>query len=119
MERAWLVVEAAPEDLAVKQELFAELDRLAPPDALLATNSSSFTIAQVAAHVGPQRRSRIVGSHFFLPAQIVPLVEVSRGKEPPTRRWNASVPCGSGAARSRCGCGATCPATSPTGCSAR
>ena len=81
VERSWLVVEAAPEDLAVKQELFAELDRLAPADALLATNSSSFTIAQVGAHVGPQRRPRIVGSHFFLPAQIVPLVEVSRGEE--------------------------------------
>ena len=80
-ERAWLVVEAAPEDLAVKQERFAELDRLAPADALLATNSSSFTIAQVGARVGPQRRPRIVGSHFFLPAQIVPLVEVSRGEE--------------------------------------
>ena len=83
VERAWLVVEAAPEDLAVKQELFAELDRLAPADALLATNSSSFTIAQVGAHVGPHRRPRIVGSHFFLPAQIVPLVEVSRGGETP------------------------------------
>ena len=80
-EQAWLVVEAAPEVLAVKQELFAELDRLAPTDALLATNSSSFTIAHVGARVGPQRRPRIVGSHFFLPAQIVPLVEVSRGNE--------------------------------------
>ena len=52
VERAWLVVEAAPEELAVKQELFAELDRLAPADALLATNSSSFTIAQVGARGG-------------------------------------------------------------------
>ena len=81
VERAWLVVEAAPEELAVKQELFAELDRLAPADALLATNSSSFTIAQVGARVATQRRPRIVGSHFFLPAQIVPLVEVSRGAD--------------------------------------
>ena len=79
--RAWLVVEAVPEDLAVKQELFAELDRVAPADALLATNSSSFTIAQIAARVAPQRRARVVGSHFFLPAQIVPLVEVSCGEE--------------------------------------
>lgn len=77
-ERSWLVVEAAPERLEVKQELFAELDRLAPEDALLATNTSSFTIAQVAARVAARRRSRLLGSHFFLPAQIVPLVEVSR-----------------------------------------
>ena len=83
VEQAWLAVEAAPEELGVKQELFAELDRLAPVDALLATNSSSFTLAQVGARVGAQRRARIVGSHFFLPAQIVPLVEVSRGDETP------------------------------------
>ena len=85
LERAvgqvWFVLEAAPEVLAMKQELFAELDRLAPADALLATNTSSFTIAQVAARVAEQRRARIVGSHFFLPAQIVPLVEVSRGAD--------------------------------------
>ena len=80
-ERAWLVVEAAPERLEVKQALFAELDRLAPEDALLATNTSSFTIAQVAARVAARRRSRLVGSHFFLPAQIVPLVEVSRAAD--------------------------------------
>ena len=76
---AGFVIEAAPEDLAVKQELFAELDRLAPADAVLATNSSSLTLAQVTERVSDRRRPLVVGSHFFLPAQIVPLVEVSRG----------------------------------------
>jgi 3-hydroxybutyryl-CoA dehydrogenase len=76
---AGFVIEAAPEDLATKQKLFTELDRLAPEDALLATNSSSFTLAQVAERVSERRRALVVGSHFFLPAQIVPLVEVSRG----------------------------------------
>lgn len=76
---AAFVIEAAPEDLTTKQELFAELDRLAPPDALLATNSSSFTLAEVSERVSEPRRRLVVGSHFFLPAQIVPLVEVSRG----------------------------------------
>ena len=73
------VIEAAPEHLPTKQELFAELDRLAPPDALMATNSSSFTLAEVSERVSKPRRRLVVGSHFFLPAQIVPLVEVSRG----------------------------------------
>ena len=75
---AAFVIEAAPEDLPTKQRLFAELDRLAPADALLATNSSSFTLAEVSERVSEPRRPLVVGSHFFLPAQIVPLVEVSR-----------------------------------------
>ena len=78
---AGFVIEAAPEDLPTKQELFAELDRLAPAAAVLATNSSSFTLAQVAQRVSERRRPQVVGSHFFLPAQIVPLVEVSRGAD--------------------------------------
>ncbi len=76
---AGFVIEAAPEDLPTKQELFADLDRLAPADAVLATNSSSFTLAEVTKQVREPRLTLVVGSHFFLPAQIVPLVEVSRG----------------------------------------
>ena len=76
---AGFVIEAAPEDLPTKQNLFAEMDRLAPADALLATNSSSFTLAEVSERVSEPRRRLVVGSHFFLPAQVVPLVEVSRG----------------------------------------
>lgn len=76
---AGFVIEAAPEDLPAKQALFSELDRVAPAGAVLATNSSSFTLAQVAERVSERRRALVVGSHFFLPAQIVPLVEVSRG----------------------------------------
>ena len=76
---AAFVIEAAPEDLPTKQELFAELDRFAPAEAVLATNSSSFTLAEVTKRVSERRRRLVVGSHFFLPAQIVPLVEVSRG----------------------------------------
>jgi 3-hydroxybutyryl-CoA dehydrogenase len=76
---ARLVVEAVPEDLALKQKLFAELERLAPADAILATNSSGLPIAESASDV--QSGWRVVGSHFFLPAQIMPLVEVSRGPE--------------------------------------
>ena len=77
--KARLVVEAVPEDLALKQALFAELERLAPEDAILATNSSGLPIAESAAKINSGWR--VVGSHFFLPAQIIPLVEVSRGPE--------------------------------------
>lgn len=79
VESACFVVEAVPEDLALKQLLFADIERLAPADAILATNSSGLPIAQSAALV--ENKARVVGSHFFLPAQIIPLVEVSRGTE--------------------------------------
>jgi len=79
VESARFVVEAVPEDLALKQALFADLERLSPADAILATNSSGLPIGESAARM--QRKERVVGSHFFLPAQIIPLVEVSRGAE--------------------------------------
>jgi 3-hydroxybutyryl-CoA dehydrogenase len=69
-----LVVEAVTEDLPLKQRLFGELGRLSRPDAVLATNTSTFPITQVgkdAAYPG-----RVVGLHFFMPAHLVPLVEV-------------------------------------------
>ena len=77
VESASFIVEAAPEDLTLKQSLFSELERLAPAEAVLATNTSSILIADIVADV--RRGERVVGSHFFLPASIVPLVEVTRG----------------------------------------
>jgi 3-hydroxybutyryl-CoA dehydrogenase len=71
-----LVIEAAFEDLDVKRELFAELDRLVPPPAILATNTSALSVTQIAdAATAPER---IVGLHFFNPAPVLPLVEVVR-----------------------------------------
>ncbi len=69
-----LVIECIPEVLALKQALFADLVRLAPAGALLASNSSSFPISQIGA--GLQTRPRMLGLHFFMPAHLVPLVEV-------------------------------------------
>ena len=74
---AGFVVEAAPEILDLKRELFADLERLAPGDAILATNTSGLSIRNITS--GMNSGWRVVGSHFFLPAQIIPLVEVSRG----------------------------------------
>ena len=69
-----LVVEAAPEDLAVKQRLFADLAEACGPQAILASNTSSLPVTAIAAEV-PQRE-RVVGMHFFNPPALMKLVEV-------------------------------------------
>ena len=69
-----LVIEAAPEDLPLKQKLFRELETLAGPDVPLATNTSNFPIGDVGR--GLKRPGRVVGLHFFMPAHLVPLVEI-------------------------------------------
>ena len=69
-----LVVEAATEDLPLKQELFARIESLARPDVPLTTNTSNFLIRDVGKTV--KRRGRVAGLHFFMPAHLVPLVEI-------------------------------------------
>ena len=69
-----LVVEAVPERLDIKTELFDELDRICPPTTVLATNTSSLPVTQIAAATG--RPGRVVGMHFFNPAPVMRLVEV-------------------------------------------
>jgi 3-hydroxybutyryl-CoA dehydrogenase len=71
-----LVVEAIVEELGAKQELFAELDGLARPDAVLTTNTSALSVAEIAR--ATERAERVVGMHFFNPAPVLPLVEVVR-----------------------------------------
>ena len=74
-----LVVEAVLEELDLKRELFAELDRVTRPDAILATNTSALSVSEIAeATTLPQR---VVGMHFFNPAPVLPLVEIVRGRE--------------------------------------
>jgi len=72
-----LVVEAATERLAVKQEIFRGLDALLGPEAILATNTSSISITKLAA--GTTRPDRVIGMHFFNPVPVMALVEVIRG----------------------------------------
>ena len=69
-----VVVEAIAEDLEIKRELFRDLDRIAKPGAILATTTSSLSIADLAAQTG--RPGDVVGIHFFNPAPIMKLVEV-------------------------------------------
>src|SRR5205823_4592473 len=73
-----LVIEAIVEELAPKQELFAELERVCSPDAVLATNTSALSVTEIAsATSSPQR---VVGMHFFNPAPLMPLVEIVRAE---------------------------------------
>jgi 3-hydroxybutyryl-CoA dehydrogenase len=69
-----LVIEAVPERLEIKAELFDELDRICRDGTILATNTSSLAVTQIAARTG--RPDRVVGMHFFNPAPVMRLVEV-------------------------------------------
>jgi 3-hydroxybutyryl-CoA dehydrogenase len=71
-----IIIEAVTEDLALKNELWQELDRLCSPTTIFASNTSSLTIAAMAA--ATQRPERFVGLHFFNPVPLMPLVEVVR-----------------------------------------
>jgi 3-hydroxybutyryl-CoA dehydrogenase len=74
---ASLVVEAASENPAVKFDLFTRLDQLCGPDTILASNTSSISITEIAAKTG--RASQVIGMHFMNPVPVMPLVEVIRG----------------------------------------
>lgn len=69
-----LVIEAVPERLDLKRTVFAELDRVCRDDAVLATNTSSLSVTDIAVTTG--RPTKIVGVHFFNPAPVMKLVEV-------------------------------------------
>lgn len=69
-----LVIEAVPERLEVKRALFAELDRICPADTILATNTSSLSVTDIAVATG--RPDRVLGMHWFNPAPVMALVEV-------------------------------------------
>jgi len=71
-----LVIEAVLEELDLKREVFAELDRVTRPDAVLATNTSALSVSEIAE--ATSHPERVVGMHFFNPAPVLPLVEVVR-----------------------------------------
>jgi 3-hydroxybutyryl-CoA dehydrogenase len=71
-----LVIEAVVEELELKREVFAELDRITSPDAVLATNTSALSVSEIAE--ATQHPDRVVGMHFFNPAPVLPLVEIVR-----------------------------------------
>lgn len=71
------IIEAAVEDLAVKQATFRELDALVGPDTVLSSNTSSISITKIAA--ATSRPDRVIGTHFFNPVPVMPLLELVRG----------------------------------------
>lgn len=78
LESADLVIEAAPESIELKKNLFSELSRICHPDAILATNTSSLSITTIS--TSAHRPECVVGMHFFNPAHIMKLVEVVMGR---------------------------------------
>jgi 3-hydroxyacyl-CoA dehydrogenase len=77
-EQADIVIEAVFESLALKKQVFAELDKIAKRDCILATNTSTLDIDTIAAATA--RQNMVLGMHFFSPANVMRLVEVVRGK---------------------------------------
>jgi 3-hydroxybutyryl-CoA dehydrogenase len=71
-----LVIEAVPERLELKRDVFAQLDKICRPDAVLATNTSSLSVTEIAVASG--RPGKVIGLHFFNPAPVMRLVEVVR-----------------------------------------
>ncbi len=75
--RCELVIEAATENMALKKTLFTELDVICKPEAILASNTSSLSITEIAS--ATQRPDKVVGLHFFNPVPVMPLIEIVRG----------------------------------------
>jgi 3-hydroxybutyryl-CoA dehydrogenase len=78
-EAADLVIEAVPDDIALKARIFADLDRVCPPEDVLATNTSTLSVTEIASHT--KHPDRVIGLHFQNPGTRAPLVEVVRGLE--------------------------------------
>ena len=74
-----IIIESVAENLKIKQDLFKELDEICPRETILATNTSVISITEIASK--SKNRSRILGTHFWFPPYLIPLVEVIKGKD--------------------------------------
>src|SRR6266542_1303063 len=95
-----LVIEAVLEELELKREVFAELDRVTRPAAVLATNTSALSVAEIAE--ATTRPERVVGMHFFNPAPVLPLVEFVRTPESSDDAVRAAFGWAAGAGLKKC-----------------
>ena len=84
-----MVIEAVIEDLALKQKVFAELDRLCAPGVILASNTSTLSITKIAA--ATKHPARVLGTHFFSPVPVMRLVEVISGEQTDGKILNATL----------------------------
>lgn len=82
-----LVVEAAIENMKIKKEIFAELDKICKPETILASNTSSLSITEVAS--ATSRPEKVIGMHFFNPAPVMKLVEIIRGMATSQETFNS------------------------------
>ncbi len=73
-----LIIEAVPEDLELKADIFSQADLFCGPETIIASNTSSISITKLAGHV--ERRDRFVGMHFFNPPHVMKLIEIVRGE---------------------------------------
>ncbi|ASS99849.1 MULTISPECIES: 3-hydroxyacyl-CoA dehydrogenase family protein [Geobacillus] len=78
VRRADVVIEAVPENLALKKDVFQQLDQLAKPDAILATNTSELSVTALAA--ATKRPENVIGMHWFNPAPVMKLIEIVKGE---------------------------------------
>jgi 3-hydroxyacyl-CoA dehydrogenase len=79
-DKADLIIEAVFESLPLKKQIFGEIDKIAKPDCVLASNTSTLDIDEIAA--ATSRPQMVIGLHFFSPAHVMRLVEIVRGKHP-------------------------------------
>jgi enoyl-CoA hydratase / 3-hydroxyacyl-CoA dehydrogenase len=83
------VIEAAPERIEIKQQVFGELDEATPGQAILASNTSSLSVSEMGD--ATLRPDKVIGFHFFLPASVMPLVEIVEGEETSEETMQAAV----------------------------
>ena len=84
------VIEAVFEEMSVKKPVFADVEKVVSPECVLATNTSSLSITEMAADL--EHPERVVGFHFFNPVAVMPLLEIVKGERPTTPRWRRRSP---------------------------
>jgi len=100
-----LVIEAVLEELDLKREVFAELDRVTGPEAILATNTSALSVAEISEST--KHPERVVGMHFFNPAPVLPLVEIVRAPKSSDEAVQAAYDWAAGAGKQPVKCNDT------------
>jgi len=81
LKDADLIIEAVPEDLELKKKVFAELDGIAAPETMFASNTSGLAISDLNKAITEERRKRFIGMHWFSPAPVMKLVELVHAPE--------------------------------------
>ena len=89
LEDVDLVIEAAVENMEIKKSIFKELDEICKPDTILATNTSSLSITEIA--TATKRIDKVIGLHFFNPAPVMKLVEIIKGMATSEETYNKMV----------------------------